>query len=75
MQRMVDVIGVAITVGPLGSVKRKSDQTELTRREVTLVDKRSAPGNCLHPRAHILHPETALSFLVTCQVIGFSADL
>lgn len=34
----VDILGVATQVAPLGSVKRKSDQTELTRRDVTLVD-------------------------------------
>ena len=39
---MADVVGVAISVGPLGSVKRKSDQAELTRREITLLDKRRA---------------------------------
>lgn len=38
-KRMADVVGVAISVGPLGSVKRKSDQAELTRREITLLDK------------------------------------
>ena len=40
---MVDVVGVALSVGPLGSVKRKSDQSELTRREITLLDQRRAP--------------------------------
>ena len=34
----IDVIGVATTVGALGSVKRKSDATELSRRDLTLVD-------------------------------------
>ncbi len=37
---VVDVVGVATTVTPLGSVKRKFDQTELQRRDVTLVDSR-----------------------------------
>lgn len=34
----VDIIGVATQVNPLGSVKRKADQTELPRRDITLVD-------------------------------------
>ena len=34
----VDVLGLALDVAPLGSVKRKSDETELARRDVTLLD-------------------------------------
>ncbi len=40
MQMMVDLIGVVMDVKPLGSVKRKTDQTELSRRDITLVDQR-----------------------------------
>ncbi|GAB4813811.1 hypothetical protein N2152v2_000857 [Parachlorella kessleri] len=35
----VDVIGVVTQVAPLGSVKRKSDSVELSRRDMTLVDQ------------------------------------
>jgi len=37
-QRLFDVLAVVTTVGPLGSIKRKSDQSELIRRDVTLLD-------------------------------------
>lgn len=40
----VDVLGLAWDVAPLGSVKRKSDETELSRRDVTLLD---ASGNTI----------------------------
>jgi replication factor A1 len=36
----VDVMGVVVALGPLGSVKRKSDNSDLQRRDVTLVDQR-----------------------------------
>lgn len=39
VQMMVDVIGVVTEVKPLGSVKRKTDQVELSRRDITLVDQ------------------------------------
>ncbi|GAX77044.1 hypothetical protein CEUSTIGMA_g4491.t1 [Chlamydomonas eustigma] len=35
----VDVMGVVVALGPLGSVKRKSDNSDLQRRDVTLVDQ------------------------------------
>ena len=35
----VDIVGVVTAVGALGSVKRKTDATELARRDVTLVDQ------------------------------------
>lgn len=35
----VDVLGVVLAVGALGSVKRKSDAAELARRDVTLADQ------------------------------------
>ena len=38
LQRLFDVLAVVTTVGPLGSIKRKSDQSELIRRDVTLLD-------------------------------------
>ena len=38
-QRMLDVVGVATNVGQLGSVKRKSDGSELMRRDITIVDE------------------------------------
>jgi len=34
----VDVLGVVMQVGTLGTIKRKSDSTELARRDVTLAD-------------------------------------
>ena len=37
-QRLFDILAVVTTVGPLGSIKRKSDQSELIRRDVTLLD-------------------------------------
>jgi len=45
MQMMVDILGVVTEVRPLGSVKRKTDQVELSRRDVTLVDKRWAQSH------------------------------
>lgn len=36
---MVDIVGVVMDVKPLGSVKRKTDQVELSRRDITLVDQ------------------------------------
>ena len=41
-QRLFDVLAVVTAVGPLGSIKRKSDQSELIRRDVTLVDSTCA---------------------------------
>lgn len=41
---LVDLLGVVINVGALGSVKRKSDQSELQRRDITLLDQRCMPG-------------------------------
>jgi len=35
---MIDVIGVVTSVGATGSIKRKADQQEVVRREVTLAD-------------------------------------
>jgi hypothetical protein len=35
----VDLVAVVAAVAPLGQVKRKSDATELSRRDVTLVDQ------------------------------------
>lgn len=36
----VDVMGVVTSVGALGSIKRKSDLSELARRDITIVDQR-----------------------------------
>ena len=36
----VDILAVVKEVQPLGSVKRKSDGTDLPRRDLTLVDQR-----------------------------------
>lgn len=44
---LVDVLGVASAVGPLGSVKRSRTGEELARRDVTLVDQR-CPQNPNH---------------------------
>lgn len=41
-QVLVDLVGVVTEVKPLGSVKRKTDQVELSRRDITLVDQRRA---------------------------------
>lgn len=35
----VDVLGVVTALGPLGTIKRKADNMEVHRREVTLVDQ------------------------------------
>jgi hypothetical protein len=40
LQMTVDVLGVLTAVAALGSVKRKTDNTELSRRDVTIVDQR-----------------------------------
>ena len=40
MQAGIDMMGVVTNVGQLGSVKRKSDSSELSRRDVTLLDQR-----------------------------------
>lgn len=39
-QMTVDVIGVVTSAAPLGSVKRKTDNQELSRRDITIVDQR-----------------------------------
>lgn len=36
----VDIMGVVTSCGSLGTIKRKADQTELPRRDVTLADSR-----------------------------------
>ncbi|KAK9828112.1 hypothetical protein WJX81_005736 [Elliptochloris bilobata] len=36
---LVDLLGVVTAVGPLGSVKRQRDGTELARRDITLADQ------------------------------------
>lgn len=36
----VDVMGVVLALGSLGTVKRKADSSELPRRDVTLGDMR-----------------------------------
>ena len=38
-KKLLDVVAVATGVGPMGSVKRKSDGADLLRRDVTLVDE------------------------------------
>ena len=40
LQVNVDIIGVVTQAGPLGSVKRKVDASELQRRDVTITDQR-----------------------------------
>lgn len=39
LRTVVDVLGIATSVGPVGSIKRKSTMEELIRRDVTLLDK------------------------------------
>ena len=41
-QGLVDVIGIVKETHALGSVKRKSDGTDLPRRDLSLVDDRQA---------------------------------
>jgi replication factor A1 len=38
LQAPIDVIGVVVSVGAIGSVKRKVDNSDLTRRDITLAD-------------------------------------
>lgn len=40
MQALTDVIAIVKDAQDLGSVKRKSDGTDLPRRDITLVDQR-----------------------------------
>ena len=40
MQTNVDVIGIVKEVGAIGSIKRKTDGSDVARRDVTIVDKR-----------------------------------
>jgi hypothetical protein len=48
LQMTIDILGVVVEVKPLGSVKRKTDQVELSRRDITLLDQRWAGGaGCL----------------------------
>jgi replication factor A1 len=35
----VDIMGIVTAVAPLGSIKRKTDSTEISRRDITLVDQ------------------------------------
>lgn len=41
LQAPIDVLGVVTSVGLVGSVKRKSDNSDLTRRDITLADASS----------------------------------
>ena len=38
----VDLLGVVTAAGPLGSIKRQRDNTEVPRRDITLADQRCA---------------------------------
>ena len=40
MQVSVDIIGVVTQAGPVGSIKRKSDSSEVPRRDITITDQR-----------------------------------
>lgn len=40
LQMPVDVLGVVVACGQLGTIKRKADNTELPRRDVTIADSR-----------------------------------
>ena len=40
----MDVVGIVVSCGALGTVKRKSDSTELVRRDITLADQRWVGG-------------------------------
>lgn len=53
LQAMVNVLGVVQSVGAVGSVKRKSDMSELLRRDLTLVDQR-----CGQIVSHAMNPRT-----------------
>lgn len=39
-QAPVDVLGMVLSVGPLGTIKRRADNSELQRRDVTIGDAR-----------------------------------
>jgi hypothetical protein len=39
-QAPFDIMGMITSVGTVGSVKRKADNSDVTRREVTLADSR-----------------------------------
>jgi hypothetical protein len=42
LQMPVDVLGVVTQCGQLGTIKRKADNSELPRRDVTIADSRCA---------------------------------
>jgi replication factor A1 len=39
LQAPIDVLGVITSVGTIGSIKRKADNSDVTRRDITLADK------------------------------------
>lgn len=52
-QMTVDVMGVVTQVAALGTVKRKADQSEIARRDVTIVDKRCVEIQQLARAQHV----------------------
>lgn len=58
VQAGIDIMGIVTQVGPLGSVKRKSDNSELSRRDITMLDQRCVPGHrpadCVQQMHHTL---------------------
>jgi len=50
----VDLLGVVTATGPLGSVKRQRDGTELARRDLTIADQRRARAPQAGAPAHPL---------------------
>ena len=89
-QMTVDLLGVVTEVKPLGSVKRKSDQAELSRRDLTLVDQRwvlgagadgcwAGAGGCwalggCWGAAHARRPEVGAGWVIWVFGGGFAED-
>jgi replication factor A1 len=46
----VDVLGVVTHCGQLGTIKRKADNSELPRRDVTIADSRCAARHSMLQR-------------------------
>lgn len=74
---LVDVLGIVMEVTPLGSVKRKSDNTELNRRDVTLVDASSKTvrvtfwGQLGEDLASLESMEAPVISVTSCRVSDF----
>lgn len=67
MQAGIDMMGVVTSVGQLGSVKRKSDNSELPRRDITLLDQRYSFSVSV---VVIILPSDTLSFVAAGAAVG-----